>query len=92
MIPLPRPAVPYGACQDCGRRHDGECQLAESERNREKPEPHPHPATRHTLSMSKDTWVRWMRNMGYGDIVFVDPLIDGATGTRLTASGADGVG
>lgn len=29
MIPLPRPAIPPGACQDCGRQHHGQCYLAD---------------------------------------------------------------
>jgi hypothetical protein len=35
MIPLPRPSLPPGACQECGTVHDGPCHLAEADRNRE---------------------------------------------------------
>jgi hypothetical protein len=40
MIPLPRPGLPPGACQDCGQVHTGQCHLAEADRNREEPEDH----------------------------------------------------
>jgi hypothetical protein len=39
MIPIPRPSIPPGACQECGAPHEGLCHLAEMERNREVPEP-----------------------------------------------------
>lgn len=32
---MPRPGPRHGDCPDCGRQHEGECHLAESERNRE---------------------------------------------------------
>lgn len=37
MIPTPRPGPRFGDCPDCGRQHDGECHLAEMERDREAP-------------------------------------------------------
>lgn len=37
MIPTPRPGPRFGDCPDCGRQHEGECHLAEMERNREVP-------------------------------------------------------
>ena len=27
MIPLPRPSLPPGACQECGATHTGDCTL-----------------------------------------------------------------
>lgn len=31
MIPLPRPSLPIGACQECGKPHHGLCHFADVE-------------------------------------------------------------